>query len=160
MTLLMGRDIAVPTLLSPAAPDRHPEVPIRAEGLQLLGAMRGSGYRAAPSLARRVDGQTVQLTPLLALVLENIDGRRDMDAIADVVSSQYGRDVTGADVARLLATKLEPRGLLTGAEGEQPRLRRSNPLLALRWRLVVSNPRATRAIARPFTLFFKPLLMV
>ena len=40
--------------------------------------MVGSGYREPPALARRGDGQTFQLTPLLYLVLSAVDGRRDL----------------------------------------------------------------------------------
>ena len=51
----------------------------RADDIQLIGEMAGSGYRVPPSLVRRGDGQTVQLTPLLYALLESIDGERDVD---------------------------------------------------------------------------------
>ena len=41
------------------------DAPARVDGVQLLGEMVGSGYRNPPSLVRRSDGQTLQLTPLL-----------------------------------------------------------------------------------------------
>ncbi len=40
---------------------------------------------------RRADGQTIQLTRLLFLVLEAIDGRRDHAEIASVVSEKFGK---------------------------------------------------------------------
>ena len=52
------------------------DAPARVDDVQLLGAMVGSGYRTPPSLVRRGDGQTLQLTPLLYLVLDAIDGQR------------------------------------------------------------------------------------
>ena len=55
----------------------------------------GSGYRTPPALVRRRDGQTIQLTPLLYLVLEAIDGERSLAEIAAVVSAAYGRQVGG-----------------------------------------------------------------
>ena len=47
----------------------------RADGVELIGEMVGSGYRVPPSLVRRADGQTIQLTPLLYSILREIDGR-------------------------------------------------------------------------------------
>ena len=42
---------------------RHPApgMPARADGVQLIGEMEGSGYREPPALVRRGDGQVVQL---------------------------------------------------------------------------------------------------
>ena len=65
---------------TPDAPSRTgtsaPEVPVRAEGVHLIGELPGSGYKQPPSLVRRADGQTVQLTRLLFLVLENFGFRQ------------------------------------------------------------------------------------
>ena len=58
------------------------DVPALASGVELLGRVEGSGYDHAPSLARRADGQNVQLTPLLFELLEAIDGRRNHDELA------------------------------------------------------------------------------
>ena len=44
--------------------------------VELIGEMAGSGYRVPPSLVRRIDGQTIQLTPLLYATLRAIDGQR------------------------------------------------------------------------------------
>src|SRR5687767_7615032 len=62
------------------------EVPVRADGIQLIGEAKGSGYRDAPSLVRRADGQTIQLTRLLFLVLKAVDGVRGIDEIAELTS--------------------------------------------------------------------------
>src|SRR6476661_1839390 len=69
-------------------------LPARADGVQLLGTAEGSGYREPPALVRRGDGQTLQLTRLLYLVLEAADGTRDLDAIARHVSDGSGRLVS------------------------------------------------------------------
>src|SRR5687767_12737385 len=61
------------------------KVPARPDGVELIGEMEGSGYRTPPSLVRRHDGQTVQLTPLLYAVLEAVDGRRGYAEIAEHV---------------------------------------------------------------------------
>ena len=51
------------------------EVPARADGVELIGELPGSGYKKPPALVRRADGQTVQLTRLLFVVLDEIDGQ-------------------------------------------------------------------------------------
>src|SRR3954447_2021646 len=43
------------------------------EGLELLGEVPGSGYRQAPALAPRGDGQVITLTPLLHQTVAAID---------------------------------------------------------------------------------------
>ena len=84
-----GREGDAPASFSrPAAPT--PDVPIRADGVELIGEMVGSGYREPPALARRGDGQTFQLTPLLYLVLSTVDGRRGYDEVAQRVGAAYG----------------------------------------------------------------------
>ena len=73
------------------------DAPARADGLQLLGTMVGSGYRTPPALVRRSDGQVLQLTPLLYLVLSAADGRRSHAEIAEVVGRDLPQGVAGLD---------------------------------------------------------------
>jgi putative peptide zinc metalloprotease protein len=137
-----------------AAADTAAAVPVRASGVELLGPLQGSGYTNAPSLVRRGDGQTLQLTPLLYATLECVDGSRDHEQIAQCLSSIVGKHVIAEDVRCLVEDKLAPLGLLQGADGDEPPPNKANPLLALRWRFVVSNPRVTRRITRPFASLF------
>ena len=132
--------------------------PDRADGVRLIGEMRGSGYRQPPALARRSDGQTIQLTPMLYLLLEALDGRRDHTELAAVVSSGTGRDVSPSNVATLV-DKLRDMGLCTKADGSQPEVQRSNPLLALRFKAVVTDPERTRRLTTPFAALFNPVLV-
>jgi putative peptide zinc metalloprotease protein len=133
-----------------------PEIPQRAQGVELLGAMSHSGFREPPSLVRRGDGQVVQLTDLLYKSLEAVDGRRNLEEVAAELSRSAGVDC-GVDAVRFLVQeRLRPLGLLAGADGSQPEVRKANPLLALRCRVVVSNPRRTEALARPFAWLFRP----
>jgi putative peptide zinc metalloprotease protein len=134
-------------------------VAVRAAGLQLIGEQAGSGYRTPPSLVRRADGQTLQLTKLLYLVLESVDGQRSYSEIAAEVSARYGRSID-SDAARMLAeSKLRPLGLLRLADGSEPQVAKANPLLALRFRWVVSDPAVTRRITAPFRWLFNPLVV-
>ncbi|MGV3759032.1 MAG: hypothetical protein ACO1PW_05735 [Actinomycetota bacterium] len=129
-------------------------VPARARGVELLGEVSGSGYRRAPSLVRRADGQMLQLTPVLYAVLEAIDGHRDVQALAVHLRRAHRVEIDPEDLAQLVEQKLRPLGVLRGVDGAEPEVERSNPLLALRWRYVISDPDRTARLARPFTALF------
>jgi putative peptide zinc metalloprotease protein len=135
------------------------DAPARVDGVQLIGEMAGSGYRTPPSLVRRGDGQVLQLTPLLYLVLSAVDGRRSCAEIAEAVSHALGRLVSEDQVRSLVDGHLRPLGLLTRADGAEPELRRSNPLLSLKPRVAVTDPRTTRRLTDPFRVLFSPLLV-
>jgi putative peptide zinc metalloprotease protein len=128
----------------------------RAEGLELLGPIHGSGYRDGAALVRRRDGQMVQLGPLMYALLECVDGRWEAVELADALSERIERRVSTEHVSRL-AEKLAEQGLLAGTEHEAPP--RRNPLLALRWKVLVTNPDVTRRLTAPFTILFRPWLM-
>ncbi|MGV0850358.1 hypothetical protein [Mycolicibacterium phlei] len=134
-------------------------VPRRPDGIELIGEMAGSGYRVPPSLVRRADGQTVQLTPLLFATLREIDGVRTLREVAAAVSAATGRAVTADNVAILVDTRLRPLGL-AGTEGSDPVAVRRNPLWGLRLRRVVTDPEATRRITDPFRGLFRPWVVV
>src|SRR5215217_3707401 len=72
--------------------------PRPAAGLELVGRFEGSGYKDTPYLARRADGQVIQLSRLLYLVAKAADGRRDLDAIAERIGSGIGRPVSADNV--------------------------------------------------------------
>jgi len=135
-------------------------VPCRADGVELFGELDGSGFEETPYLVRRGDGQTIQLTELLYQVLEQIDGRRDLGAIAEAVSDRIGKVAEPDDVRYLVEEKLRPLGLLCGADGSQPEVEKPNPLLALRLRVIVSNPRITNRLTAPFAALFWPPVVV
>lgn len=141
------------------------DVPARPDGLQLIGEVVGSGYRTPPSLVRRQDGQTLQLTPLLYAILEAVDGRRGYAEIAQLVSARTARAITASDVETLVERQLRPRGLVLGADGRVARLERSSPLTGLRFKLAVTDPSLTRRLTEPFAALFHwwvwlPLLIV
>ncbi len=136
------------------------DAPARADDLQLLGAMVGSGYRTPPALVRRGDGQTLQLTPLLYLVLDTVDGRRSCAEIAATVSQSMKRGVSEEMVAGIIDEHLRPLGLLKLADGSEPPLKRSDPLLGLKLKFTVTDPRTTRRLTDPFRFLFRPLLAI
>src|SRR3954468_6313635 len=91
----------------------------RAPGVELLGAVHGSGYRDGAALVRRGDGQMVHLGPLMYGLLESIDGRRSQPELAAEMSQRLGRRVDVEHVERL-AEKLGEQGLLAGTERTAP----------------------------------------
>ena len=146
-----------PAARAASAPSDPPRALARAEGLELLGEVSGSGYKAGSRLARRADGQMVQLGPLMYGLLEVADGERDLDALAAAMSERIGRRVGPEHVAKI-GGRLAAQGLLAGYEDKAPP--RSNPLLSLRWKVLFTDPRITRAITRPFELLFRPWVLL
>ncbi len=128
----------------------------RAEGAELLGPIHGSGYREGAALVRRSDGQMVQLGPLMYALLECADGARDRAELAAAMSERLGRQLDEEHVDAL-AGKLAAEGLLAGTEHQAPPKR--NPLLALRWKVLVTDPVLTRRLTAPFTFLFSPWIM-
>lgn len=145
---------------SAAITEHPPQVPARADGVQLIGPSEGSGYREPPSLVRRADGQTLQLTPLLFAVLEAVDGTRTMEEVARHASETSGRLISADNVRTLMDSQLLPLGLLRLADGSQPEVKKADPLLGMRFRYTVTDPERTRKITSPFTVLFNPLIVV
>src|ERR687884_573415 len=100
----------------------------RAEGIELLGDVHGSGYEGGAALVRRADGQVVQLGPLC-----------------------------DEEHVEALAEKLAAQGLLAGHEQNAPP--RRNPLLALRWKVLVTDPKWTSRLTAPFTFLYQPFVV-
>jgi putative peptide zinc metalloprotease protein len=132
----------------------------RADGVELIGEMKGSGYKVPPSLVRRTDGQTIQLTPLLYATLHAIDGERSVEEVAAAVSDSTGRSVSEDNIRHLADKQLRPLGLLVLPDGSQPKTKKRNPLLALRFRYAVTEPERTRRITDPFRFLFRPWMAV
>jgi putative peptide zinc metalloprotease protein len=124
--------------------------------VELLGEVHGSGYKEGAALVRRADGQMVQLGPLQYALLEAVDGRRSAPELAAAMTERVGRKLEPAHVERL-ADKLGGLGLLAGTEDNAPP--KINPLLALRWKVLVTNPAVTRRLTAPFTVLFRPWLL-
>src|SRR3954470_13205049 len=132
----------------------------RADGVELIGEMAGSGYKVPPSLVRRADGQTIQLTPLLYATLREIDGRRTPVEVAEAVSDATGRGVNEDNIRHLVDKQLRPLGLLVQPDGSQPRTKKRNPLLGLRFRYAVTEPERTKRLTDPFRFLFRPWMVI
>ncbi|GAA0503920.1 hypothetical protein GCM10011581_25780 [Saccharopolyspora subtropica] len=143
----------------------HRTVPALAPGTELIGRYQGSGYREAPYLARRADGQILQLTPLLYRIAAGLDGRSSYERFAERLSGEYGRDITAGQVFFLVEERLRRAGILADdpASGQVavafPKGR--DRLLALRFRVALVPERVVSVIARVFQpLFWPPVVVV
>jgi putative peptide zinc metalloprotease protein len=126
--------------------------PRLADGIELLGELKDSGFAEPQSLIRRADGQVIQLSRLLYMVSCLLDGTRGADDIAAVVSADLGRIVTADQVRYLVTAKLAPLGIVAGQGA--PVLPTASPLLALKARVTLLPEAAACAAGT----FLRPLL--
>jgi putative peptide zinc metalloprotease protein len=132
----------------------------RATGLRELGSAQGSGLREPRFLLRRGDGQVVQVSELLQLVLREVSPERDEEQVAAAVSAACGRRLTAAGLHHLITTKLQPLALVqAGDVGRQPPAAVSTPLLSLRLRATLVPERAVRTLARAAAPLFRPTVI-
>ncbi|MER6535566.1 hypothetical protein ABT215_17525 [Streptomyces sp900105755] len=136
-------------------------VPRLSAGLRLHGEYQGSGFTEPKYIARRGDGQVVQLSRLLYLVASSVDGVRDAEAIAHRVSARFGREVSGENIRYLVEKKLEPLGVTVpeGQEDDEVDAPRSDLLLALKGHRVVFNEKRTAKIARSLAWLHRPAVV-
>ncbi len=136
------------------------DVPQLATGVELIGEYEASGYKEAPCLVRRADGQTIQLTPLLYATLEQIDGERDLSRISAALGERLDRPVSADNVHYLVKEKLRPAGLVKDRDGRDPEVRKANPLLSLRLRKQITSEHATNRLTAPFAILFRPWVVL
>ena len=159
----MALDARPDVARAPAAPPRPPEsprAPRLADGIELLGEYEGSGFTKAPWLARRSDGQTIQLSKLLYAVAEACDGRRTYDEIAAAASERFGRRLSARNAKTLVEEKLTPLGMVVSGDGAQPVLSKPDSLLALRLRKGFIPPRLVKIMTTVcYPLFLPPVII-
>ena len=149
--------------IAPAVPrdaSAAPDAPKLAEGVELIGQMKGSGFKEAPYMARRPDGQMVQLAPILYLVAERADGRHTHEQIATEVSDAIERGLDAEGVRMLVEEKLRPLGILAAPDGSAPEIEKPDPFLALKLKTALIPPRVVQAITTLFRpLFWPPVIL-
>jgi putative peptide zinc metalloprotease protein len=137
-----------------------PASPRLADGVELIGEYEGSGYKEPPALVRRGDGQVIQLTPLLYAVAEQADGTHGYTEMAERVGASIGRKVSADNVRFLVEERLAPLGIVTGPDGSQPDVEKSDPLLALKFRAAVIPEWLANSLGRVFMpLFHAPIVI-
>jgi putative peptide zinc metalloprotease protein len=147
--------------------DVEPRTWQRAPGIVLLGPVSGSGLIQQTYLVQRQDGQMVQLSDLLHLILDTAATARPTPELARTVSDAYGRELSVEGLEHLLATKLVPLGLIEASSGDHGsrdhaarRPQTADPLLALRVRGTLLPARAVNALAAILApAFFPPVVI-
>ncbi len=140
---------------APSAP-----APSRAPDLELLGETQGSGYVDRTFLVRRGDGQVVQLSELLNVTLEHLDGR-PVEQVAAAVSARIGRELGVDGVEFLVEHKLAPLGLVaTPGVPEAPAPAAEEGVLTLAGRRTVLRAPTVNVLARAMRPFFWQVTVV
>jgi putative peptide zinc metalloprotease protein len=146
-------------------------VPRLADGVELIGEYQGSGFQEPRYIVRRSDGQVIQLPRLLYLLAASMDGQRNQAQVAGVLSAEFGKVVQPEQVAFLVDNRLRPAGIVavdpgagdpqTGPDGAAPKMVvKSDPLLALKFRVGVVPERTVWRIAGMFgPMFWPPVIL-
>src|SRR4051812_17288577 len=146
MTVVEGRPASRPSVSS---------------DVELVGEFQDSGFKRAPYIVRRADGQVIQLPEILYRLAEALDGRKDWPEVAEEVSHAVKRGLGPEDAEALAEAKLRPLGILAEPDGSTPEVAKADPLLALKFRTKVVPARATRAITSLFSpLFLLPVVVL
>ena len=88
--------------------------PRLADGIELIGEFEDSGFKKPPFIARRRDGQVVQMPKPLYQLAEEIDGRSSLDQIAARFSHTIRRQVRARDVRAAGAVHSHQRFISAG----------------------------------------------
>ncbi len=129
-------------------------------GVELAGEYQGSGLAQTTYLVLKPGGQSIQVSRLLYLLLEQIDGIRTVGEIAEQVSAAFGREVSAQNVGYLVASKLEPLGLVPGGGAHSTPPEEDRPLLALKLRHTMIRDGGVQVLARIFKPLFSPAVVV
>ncbi|GAA2153733.1 hypothetical protein [Actinomadura napierensis] len=145
-------------------------LPVLADGVELVGEFKNSGYREPPQLVCLPNRQLVRLPPLLFLVAKALHEHRGLartadietalDRVAEAVSREAGARLTGEQVVYLADRKLAPLGVTTYSDGTAPRVVKADPFLGLRFRIAVFPESATWFVAGLFAWLFRPFVLV
>ena len=154
---------AAEALATPPAPGTGPRSapPRLAGGVELIGEFEDSGFKQAPYIARRADGQVVQLPKMLYALAEQIDGEAGYEEVAARFSQAIERRVEAADAQMLVEEQLRPLGIVAQHEdGESIELGKVDPLLALKFRAAVVPDNAVRSLTTIFRPLFLPPVVI
>jgi putative peptide zinc metalloprotease protein len=143
---------------SSARPERALTRPRLAAGVELIGEYKGSGFREAPFLVRRGDGQVIQISRLLFLVAAAADGERDLAEIAAAVGAEIEQPLSPDNIAFLVDEKLRPVGLIGGEDDTSLPLPRAAAPLAFTARRAVVPASVVQRLAFWFQPLFWPIV--
>jgi putative peptide zinc metalloprotease protein len=140
--------------------------PRLADGLELIGEYQGSGFQEPRYIVCRADGQIIQLSRLLYLLVARLDGQRDLQEVAGALNAEFGKLVQAEQVAYLIDNRLRPAGIVpadpqTAEANSAPVVAvKSDPLLAFKFRIGVIPERVVWRIAGFFQpMFWPPVIL-
>lgn len=142
-------------------------LPTLAEGAELVGEFKGSGYRESPHLVRLPNQQLVRLPELLYLVVKALHDHRLLPhefpdpwkllrKVSDAVSHEVGARLTIEQIIFLIDQKLAPLGVTTYSDGAPPPEVKADPFLGLRFKMAVLPESATWRVGGVFAWLFRP----
>lgn len=144
-------------------------LPALAEGAELAGEFKNSGYREPPQLVYLPGRRIVRLPPLLFLVAEALHEHRDLaetrdvpaalDTVAASVSQKAGARLSAEQLVYLVDRKLAPLGVTTYSDGTPPSQVRSDPFLGLKFKVAVIPESVTWFLAGVFGWLFRPVVV-
>lgn len=158
--------VTTPAAGNPAGDEEvaHRTVPGLVAGTELIGQYQGSGHREPPYLARRPDGQILQLSHLLYALASHLDGLRSYEQVAACLSDEWGRDITPGQVSFLVENRLRKAGMvLADPDSDQPAQpvpKGRDRLLALKFRVALVPEHVVSVIAGVFQPLFWPPVVV
>lgn len=130
----------------------------------VLGPVEGSGLKDRSYLLQRGDGQMVQLSELLHLVISSVSADKPLRQAAREISDAYGRELDVTGLRHLLDTRLAPMGLVRDAAADSkcdPGPTTADPLLALRLRATLLPDKAVNFLAGILSpLYWPPVVAV
>jgi putative peptide zinc metalloprotease protein len=142
-------------------------LPALTDGAELVGEFKNSGYREVPQLVLLPNRQLVRLPPLLFTVakalhehrgLADADVQEALDRVADAVTAEAGARLTAEQVVYLVDRKLAPLGVTTYSDGTPAPLVKSDPWLALRFKIAVFPESFTWFVGGLFGWLFRPVV--
>ncbi|TDE38779.1 hypothetical protein E1289_01665 [Actinomadura sp. 6K520] len=143
-------------------------LPALAEGAELVGEFKNSGYREPPQLVLLPNRQLARLPPLLFIVAKALhdhrhlageDVGRALDQVAEAVSEEAGARLTAEQIVYLVDRKLAPLGVTTYSDGSPPPVVKADPFLALKFKVAVFPESFTWFIAGLFSWLFRPAVL-
>lgn len=145
--------------VSAAVPDVRWQRP---EGLELLGPVSGSGLNHSTYLVRRGDGQVVQLSELLNIIVAKATTPLPLEELARRVSHAFGRELDADGLSLLAEQKLAPLGLLVqpDAAAAPAAAPRAMPLLALRGKTTIFPRRAVERLSYLLSPLYWPPVVI
>ncbi|MEV5829589.1 hypothetical protein AB0L25_28895 [Spirillospora sp. NPDC052242] len=153
-----------------AGPGAVLTLPTLADGTELVGEFKNSGYREPPQLVSLPNRQLVRLPPLLFQVVKALHEHRHLagttdvetalDRVADAVSRAAGARLTGEQIVYLVDNKLAPLGVTTYSDGTAPPVVKANPFLGLKFKVAMIPESVSSLLGGMFAWLLSPFAII